>query len=179
MVFDTDQIVKRAKASKTNIPGACQLWTRTIIGVPSVGDFDGDGSADAEDGWKSEPFRYRHPGDRNPPGGYPASWAGGSHDNGHRAVTLPGGMIRCTDAGGLGIVKTVPLSWVEDNWGLTYLGWSESMDGVLIPKPPPPTRGTRVDVAVHKLKYAHAKPGTVRRQLIDRARALLLKIKQH
>jgi hypothetical protein len=138
MVYNRQQAVERAVTSHRNTPNTCQFWTRTIFGVPSVGDFDHDGAADAEDGWKSEPARYKHPGDRRPPAGVPVSYLGGSADNGHRAISLGNGMIRSTDAGGRGIVATVPLDWPEKNWGLRYVGWSESCDGVLIPLPPKP-----------------------------------------
>lgn len=136
--YDRAQAVERAKASTTNVPNTCQLWTRTMFGAPSAGDFDGDGASDAEDGWKSEPAKYKHPGDRNPPAGVPVSYGGGSADNGHRAISLGGGMIRSTDAAGWGHVGTVPLDWPEKTWGLTYLGWSDTCDGWLIPTPEPP-----------------------------------------
>lgn len=136
--YDRAQAVKRALASKANVPNTCQLWTRTMFGAPSAGDYDGDGASDAEDGWKSEPAKYQHPGDRHPPAGVPVSYGGGSSDNGHRAISLGGGMIRSTDAGGWGKVATVPLDWPERAWGLKYLGWSETCDGWLIPVPAPP-----------------------------------------
>lgn len=132
------EVVERALASKINVPDTCQLWTREIFGAPSVGDFDGDGAADAEDGWKSEPPKFKHAGDRNPPAGVPVSYGGGSRDNGHRAISLGNGMIRSTDAGGHGKVATVPLDWPEKAWGLTYLGWSDTCDGWLVPNPVSP-----------------------------------------
>lgn len=140
--FNRRQVAQRARASRTNVPGMCQAWTREKAGAPSAGDFDGDGSTDAEDGWKMEPARYKHPGDRKPPEGTICSWTGGSADSGHRAVSLgpdDRGVyhIRSTDAGGQGVVATVPLDWVEKTWGLRYEGWSDTCDGWLIPKPPP------------------------------------------
>jgi hypothetical protein len=36
--------------------------------------------------------------------------------------------------------------------GVTWAGWSETMDGVLIPMPPPPSRGTGVDKAFEEAK---------------------------
>lgn len=157
--YDRAQAVERAKASKTNVPNTCQLWTRTMFGAPSSGDYDGDGASDAEDGWKSEPAKYRHPGDRDVPPGVPVSYGGGSNDNGHRAISLGGGMIRSTDAGGWGKVSTVPLDWPERAWGLTYLGWSETCDGWLIPLPPPPkpeplTREERVKIIERQARLA-------------------------
>ncbi len=136
-IYNRAQAVARALASKTNEPNGCQIWTRGIFGAPSVGDYDQDGRADAEDGWKAEPAKYKHPGDRHPPAGVPVTYLGGSHDDGHRAVSLGGGLIRSTDAAGSGHVATVPLDWPEKHWGLKYAGWSESCDGHLIPLAPP------------------------------------------
>jgi hypothetical protein len=167
MVYNREQAAQRAEASKTNTPDACQAWTRSMLGAPSAGDYDHDGAADAEDGWKSEPTKYRHT-DRHPPRGVPVSYLGGSHDNGHRAVSLGNGMIRSTDAGGRGKVATVPLDWPERTWGLKYVGWSESIDGVLIPEAPAPKveagggRPKRVQKAIDKAKAEkasiHGKP---------------------
>lgn len=138
MVFNREEAAKRAEAARTNDVGMCQLWTRTMFGAPSAGDRDLDGDADAVDGWKSEPTSARHPGDRNPPRGVPVSWSGGRNGHGHRAVSLGGGMVRSTDAPSAGLVGTVDLGWFERHWGLTYLGWSETITGIVIPKPPAP-----------------------------------------
>lgn len=126
-----------AEATNHNTVGFCQAVTRGWYDAPSVGDFDGDGAADAEDGWKSEPLRARH-STRNPPRGVPVTYLGGSNDNGHRAISLGNGKIRSTDAGGDGNVATVDLDWPEKNFGVTYVGWSETMDGIDIPLPPKP-----------------------------------------
>lgn len=136
-LFNRKQIVSRAKASTVNVPGTCQKWTREIIGAPSAGDRDSDGDADAVDGWKSEPSAKKHAG-RDVPYGYPVAWSGGPHGYGHRAISLGGGLIRSTDAGGRGRVATVDLGWVERNWNLKYLGWSETMTGLTIPDAPKP-----------------------------------------
>jgi hypothetical protein len=137
--YNRTEAAARARATKTNVPDSCQLTTREWVGAPSAGDFDGDGSADAEDGWKREPAAYKH-FDRKPPEGTVVTYLGGSSDNGHRALSLgPVGtngvyMIRSTDAGGRGITATVPLDWPEREWGLSYAGWSDTCDGYLIPK---------------------------------------------
>lgn len=158
MVYNREQVVQRANASTTNEPNQCQAWTRGIVGVPAVGDYDGDKRADAEDGWRSEPAKWRHPGDRNPPAGVVVSYLGGSNDDGHRAISLGGGMIRSTDAGGRGKVATVALSWPERQWGLSYAGWSDSCNGVLIPPAPKsaPKPPTRVQRALQLLRDAAA-----------------------
>lgn len=130
------QAAANARASKTNIPAFCQGWTRGLYLAPSAGDQDHDGDADAVDGWLSEPAKYRHT-DRKPPLGTPVAWSGGSNGNGHRAISLGPDedgvyQIRSTDAGGSGKVATVPLAWFEQHWGLKYLGWNESISGLLI-----------------------------------------------
>lgn len=162
MVNSREQAAKLAEKSIKNTPGTCQLWTRTQFGAPSAGDRDRDGDADAVDGWKSEPEASRH-SDRNPPRGVPVAWSGGSKGYGHRAISLGNGLIRSTDAGGRGYVATVPLEWVERNWGMKYLGWSDTITGIPIPndnpapKPIPgkkPSRGKAVDAALETLKKA-------------------------
>jgi hypothetical protein len=73
--------------------------------------------------------RYKHPGDRTPPKGAPTYYKGGSY--GH-AVIWTGEDIRSTDCTSTGDVSEVPISWVENNWGYTYLGWTEDINGVRV-----------------------------------------------
>lgn len=141
-----------------NAPGMCQMTTRGWLDAPSVGDIDKDGDSDAMDGYKSEPLKYRHDGDRAAPLGTPCTWRGGSNGHGHRALSLgvPKGaaesLIRSTDAGGSGVVWTRTLSWFEQEWGVEYIGWTESMSGILIPRAPKPE--TRVTIARDMLRAA-------------------------
>lgn len=131
MTYTRAQAVARAMKSTTYPIGMCYRWTREQFGLPAVGDRDGDGDADAVDGWKAA--QHRHPGDRNPPAGVPVFWSGGSRGHGHAAISLGGGKIRSIDAAGAGHVGTVSLGWPESAWGLHYLGWSEDLGGALIP----------------------------------------------
>lgn len=139
MIRTPKQALAVADDTHTNVPGTCQLKVRGYFNAPSAGDFDGDGSADAEDGWKSEPAWARHPGDRNPPLGYPVSFSGGSHDNGHRAISRGNGILRSTDFDGVtkryraGVVGNGTIAEVERAMGVTYLGWSTTIDGQPIP----------------------------------------------
>src|SRR5690349_9321701 len=93
-----EQAVKAANASFVITLRYCAQWVRQQFGVVSLGDYDRDGAADAEDMWKAAALP--HPGDRNPPDGVPVFYGGGSADNGHAAIAI-GGMIRSTDARGL------------------------------------------------------------------------------
>lgn len=185
MVFNTDEIVKRALDSDTNVPGTCQLWTRTIIGVDSAGDQDGDGDADAVDGWKSEPVRFRHRGDRKVPAGMPAFFEGGSNGFGHRCIGLGkkhGWKLRSTDMSGSsyspGHVGTCTIEDIERSMGLTYVGWSETMSGVVIPKAPPPTIGEKLEHALDDVQAAKSRKGTRRRAVIDRVKKLLRSLRK-
>jgi hypothetical protein len=152
------QAVRAALDTVNNVPRTCQFVVRGWLDAPSAGDFDGDGAADAEDGWKKEPISARR-NDRNPPEGFPVYYSGGSQDNGHRALSLGDGKIRSTDAPTVGHVSTVPLDWPEKNWGLKYVGWSTTMDGVPIPVPVVPPKSafkppTHVSIARRHLKAA-------------------------
>lgn len=142
MVATRQQAVERALNSTTNVPRYCARWTRERFGVPALGDFDGDGAADAEDMWKAA--RIRNEGDTNPPAGVPVYWGGGSQDNGHIAVSLGGGMVRSTDAAGPGRVGTVPLDFPTREWEMPYLGWSEDLYGHDIPDPEGDLRRSRL-----------------------------------
>lgn len=133
MPVSRTQAVANALAATTNVPRYCAQWTRTMFGVPALGDWDGDGAADAEDMWKAAKIRY--PGDYVAPAGVPVYWGGGSQDNGHIAVSLGNGMCRSTDAAGAGKVGTVPLDYPVRQWGMPYLGWSEDLYGYEIPDP--------------------------------------------
>lgn len=175
-----EEAARVAQATITNKPGMCQAQVRAWFGAASVGDFDGDGAADAEDGWKSEPRDRRH-SDRNPPRGVPVSFLGGARDNGHRAISLGNGRIRSTDFDSTtrryrsGVVGTGTLDEVAKAMGVTYAGWSETIDGEMIPLP---TRGRRVDDALARLQRAEkrAKDGSARDVLIKRAIRLLKRV---
>lgn len=145
MVRNREEAAQAAEATKTNTPGMCQAVTRGYYLAPSAGDKDHDGDADAYDGWLSEPGMARHPGDRNPPRGVPVSF---KNRHGHRAISLGGGKIRSTDMNGNtyspGHVGTTTISAIEHAMNVEYLGWSDTIDGILIPVPPPPSTETSV-----------------------------------
>lgn len=174
------QAVAAAKATKTNIPGTCQAKVRTWLDAPSAGDFDGDGAADAEDGWKSEPLSARRYDKTGRPG-YPAAFLGGSHDYGHRALFVAPGVVRSTDFNGVtkryqaGVVGNGTVDQVASAMGVTYAGWSVTMDGEPIPRDEF-TRGWRIDKAISRLNHVEAKPGSLKAKMTAAALASLKKI---
>jgi hypothetical protein len=177
------QALAVADSRSTNIPGACQAETRDYYGAPSVGDFDGDGAADAEDGWKSEPVTAKR-FDRNPPLGYPVAFLGGRNDNGHRAISRGHGMIRSTDFDETtrryraGVRGNGTIEEIERAMGVKYVGWSKTIDGIPIPPDPKPPKklGWRVKKAKELLKDAKRKPNTRRARLLEKIGNLLDKI---
>lgn len=170
-----------------NTPGTCQAWTRKIYEAHAVGDVDGDGRADAVDGWLSEPEGARHEGDRNPPRGTPVAFAGGSRGDGHRAVSLGNGLVGSTDMYNgryvSGRIGTATIAEIERSMGVRYLGWTDTISALTIPLPPvetkpvvkAETRGKQIDAAIRKVEKAKGKGERAR--LIKRARKILKKIK--
>lgn len=64
-----------------------------------------------------------------PPAGVPVFWSGGSRGYGHVAISDGLGAVYSTDVKRDGRFDRVPLAWVHTHWGLTYLGWTETLEG--------------------------------------------------
>jgi hypothetical protein len=73
---------------------------------------------------------HRHPGDRNPPVGAPMFYSGGTW--GHIVVATADRM-RSTDCTSSGRVSEAAIDWPVNNWGQTYLGWTEDLNGIDLP----------------------------------------------
>jgi hypothetical protein len=121
---DVAETVAAAKASTYNVPGQCLGWSREQADIPSR-------YTDAATAW--EHAHGRHAGDANPPKGAAVYWLGGSGGHGHIAISLGHGLVRSSDAGGSGVVATVPLRRLTREWHLTYVGWADSINGYRIP----------------------------------------------
>jgi endonuclease/exonuclease/phosphatase family metal-dependent hydrolase len=121
-----EAVVKRglAKVGKTHTPGMCQKEIRQLFGVPSAGDFDKDGDADAHDAWKSARAHgqvIRDPNPKNAPRGSYLYFSGGR--NGHVALGLGGGNCVSTDAGGRGRWAKIGIAAVAKKFGRKYEGY--------------------------------------------------------
>jgi hypothetical protein len=123
----TNDQVAIARAVRIGAAGGwahlCLAFVRTMFGLPVR-------EPTAVAAWNSA--QYRHPADVDPPAGVPVFWSGGVTGAGHVAVSLGGGWIISTDLPAAGYVSEVPLSWVQAQWGLTYLGWTEDLEGVRV-----------------------------------------------
>lgn len=179
------QALVEAEGTTQNVPGECQRVTRGWFNAPSAGDQDGDGDADAKDGWLSEPLRARHVGDRTPPAGKPLYF---EKDNGrgfgHRCISKGGSATRSTDMShgryDKGTTGDASIAEIERAMGVKYIGWSETIDGYEIPPEPvkPKTNvqkflegGPRWDVRLLDQAVANGRVGHVKicRDRIDKA----------
>lgn len=121
-----EAVVKRglAKVGKTHTPGMCQKEIRQLFGVPSAGDYDKDGDADAHDAWKSATAKGRVVRNRDvkqaPRGAY-LYFSGGKH--GHVALGLGGDSCVSTDAAGGGVWGRAKISDLAKRWNRPYEGY--------------------------------------------------------
>lgn len=117
--------------------GQCMMRNRLLVDAPAIGDYDGDGTADAEDGWKFAKHRHVTSDPTAIPGGVFVWWGGGSRDNGHVAFTDPvkRGYCWSTDIERTGYFDLVPIARIRESWRLPLLGWSEDIDGVRVYDP--------------------------------------------
>jgi len=127
----TSGIGTRARAEswlgKAFSPGWCLYWCLVhVFKVPGLGDYDHDGSADAEDYWKAAKARGKVVATSDPkkiPAGVLIMWTGGSRDHGHAAYSLGDGEMVSTDLPTRGKVGRVPIATAHDEWGLTLVGY--------------------------------------------------------
>lgn len=115
--------VANANATSTCIPGYCLKYTRGWLEI-------GPKEVSAAKAWYAAD--RKHAGDKKPPAGVPVFWTGGSQGYGHIALSLGNGMIRTTDRP-TGRVGTVELGYIQTYWGQKYMGWTEDLNGVLLP----------------------------------------------
>jgi cell wall-associated NlpC family hydrolase len=126
MVYTAERSARNAENDRTNSIGMCLQQTRSWAGISAR-------YGDAATAWRNT--NDRHPGDRTGiPRGAFVFWTGGSRGYGHVAMSLGGGRIRSTDAGGAGRVATVTLGWFDSHWpSLRYAGWSWDLNEIAVP----------------------------------------------
>lgn len=98
--------------------GLCLKFVRTALGIPAV-------YPSAIAAWNGA--EKRHTGNGTPPAGTPVFWAGGTY--GHIALSVGGGRVLSTDILRRGKVDEVAIGTIQARWGLTYLGWTEDLNG--------------------------------------------------
>lgn len=114
-------------------------------------------SDDAAEAWAEA--KHKHPTDdpMAAPRGALLFWTGGSHGYGHVAIAAGNGMMWSTDIKRLGYFDLAPITDVRRKWGpsLTFVGWTEDMDGVRV-LPVPKKKHPHIE------RVMHAKPGNAR-----------------
>lgn len=131
---DGDQAIAWMRAKGTNVPGSCLNTCWQAYGShPSIGAHAGQ-YPDAIDGW--DYATKRHPGDMNPPAGYPV-WFGVSPTRtdsdagaGDVVISLGGGQVIATDANGIGgRIGVTSIAARAARIQRPYLGWTEDFLG--------------------------------------------------
>lgn len=165
MAYTQSEAIKRAASwvGKAYPIGWCQKWVCVeVFASGGVGDFDGDGAADAEDGWRAARKKVATSDPYAIPAGYPVYFLGGTHDFGHAAVSAGSGYIFSTDQPSPGVVGKVPISNVTRGWGLTLAGYViEDGNGNVFTDPPAVPWSARFEVT-HTPTWARLRPGGVK-----------------
>jgi hypothetical protein len=124
---EAPKVVDRAQAIQQQDLGVwkgyCLKFVRSCAGAPGLGH-------DATWAWTQA--KVQHPGELHPPAGAPVFWGGGSHGHGHVVVSLGDGSCLSSDYLRVGHVDQVVIADITAGWGLTYLGWTEDINGVSI-----------------------------------------------
>lgn len=119
-------------------PGWCLYWCLVkVFKAPGLGDYDHDGSADAEDYWKAAVARgtvVKNTDLTKAPAGVMLMWTGGSSDHGHAAYALGDGEMVSTDLPTRGKIGRVSVKVPHDRWGLHPVGWViKDGNGITLP----------------------------------------------
>jgi hypothetical protein len=78
--------------------------------------------------------QHKHP-ETDPtkiPSGFPTFWLGGSEGDGHVAEAQPHAKCWSTDILRTGFFDLVDISLIHQKWGLTLVGWTEDLNGVMV-----------------------------------------------
>jgi len=84
---------------------------------------------DAISAWKASPKKHRATHGADVPRGAPVFWG---ERLGHVALSAGGGLCWSTDVSRPGYVDIVRIDEITQRWGKPLLGWSESLNGVLV-----------------------------------------------
>lgn len=136
-----------------------------IFGVPGIGDWDGDGAADAEDYVKAadRAGRLKKAKSADIPAGSLVLWTGGRNDHGHAAYALGKGEIVTTDLPRRGEIGRVPIDHIADKWGLKLVGYvTRAVTGEYLSKPEssssPKPKGTTYVITARSGLRGRSKP---------------------
>lgn len=125
MVVQTaNDAVDNANSYTACDPGYCLRYVRTWLEIPSL-------HGTAFEAWQAA--EGKHPNDKHPPRGAPLFWKSSPQGSGAGHIALcKGDTMRTTDKP-TGTVANDDGSWPRVQWGQSYLGWAESLNGIWIP----------------------------------------------
>lgn len=104
--------------------GQCLHDVRTMYGIEV-------GSPTAIDAYKTAGGKNQHTW-YDAPAGVPVFWSGGSTGAGHIAISDGLGNVWSTDIRRDGRFDLVPLAEIHNKWNLKYVGWTNTLNGVLV-----------------------------------------------
>lgn len=161
MTISREQVRDNALKVTTYAPGSCARYSRGLAGFGALGDFDGDGDADAVDMLKASPKLHTS---WPPPFGVFVLWSGGSNGYGHIAPTVTDtGVVRSTDWPRSGQVNNVEAKTLGRAWpALKLEGWTDELYGNPIRSELDERLGSRIDKwrekrAILKIRLARAR----------------------
>lgn len=99
----------------------CQMFTRSAFR-------DDGGFPTAVSAYFGAPRELRHDGDRRPPYGVAAYFAGPPGSAGHATVVTSGHRLWSNDIKRTGGIDLTTIGAIEDRWGYRYLGWVASVN---------------------------------------------------
>lgn len=158
-------------------PDGCQKECRVAYGVAS------DGTPSAAADWVRSQHKHRTDDPKAIPRGALVRWTGGSHGYGHVAIATGDGRCWSTDIITRGRRSLVDIDLIRQKWGLTLVGWTEDIDGVVVyaslaAKVETSGRPPKIQKAIDKLKTAKkdAADKPTQRRRITKALGWLRKI---
>ena len=115
----------KGKVGTTGYGGMCLQFTREAYAIPSKYN-------DARTAWQQAKHKHATSSTKNIPEGVPIFLDSPSSEYGHVAVYVGGGRMVTTHASTNKVGEDAVSTWVND-YGYHVLGWSEDLNGVLIP----------------------------------------------
>lgn len=161
MTISREQVARNALKVTTWATGKCAQFSRSMAGFGALGDFDGDGDADAVDMLKATTkLQTSWPA----PLGVFVFWSGGSNGFGHVAPTVDDrGTVRSTDWPSAGQVNNVNVQTLDRAWpSLKREGWTDEPYGNPIRSEADERLGSQIDKwrarrAILKVRLARAR----------------------
>lgn len=142
MTATPEQAIAAARSQSENGPrfdtGLCLQRVRLCYGVAAK-------YPDAATAWKYAVHKHTNSLSMR---GALVFWTGGSKDFGHIAIATGDGYCWSTDAKRPGYFDRVPIDSIAEKWDMTYVGWTEDVNGVRVITVPRNTRWARVRKAL-------------------------------